>query len=224
MCFYLNEHMFSAPKLVTPHHIYCICLFVLEVAHCHIMWLLVGIKAKVSNNPFIKCATEFPLILWHPYARHHYFCVMTEKEQKKWHAVLQDCARHSNNGNDSTSLASKPTSFRKVFCKLIVYATCFVLHPGWVHVSAIVGTLDQGVCVCVTLWGFTCHVGELVALRMRDVAGMLHICFFVVFFFLRVALGYSWHAFVIGSGPQWFTSFRVKTDNVRHSNSGRGLS
>ncbi|XP_041666479.1 protein Niban 2a isoform X2 [Cheilinus undulatus] len=57
-----------------------------------------GIKAKVSNHPFIKCATQYPLILWHPYARHYYFCVMTEKEQKKWHAVLQDCVRHSNNG------------------------------------------------------------------------------------------------------------------------------
>ncbi|KAM4527979.1 protein Niban 2a [Odontesthes bonariensis] len=59
---------------------------------------LPGVKAKVSSSPFIKCATQFPLILWHPYARHHYFCVMTEKEQKKWHAVLQDCVRHSNNG------------------------------------------------------------------------------------------------------------------------------
>lgn len=59
---------------------------------------LPGIKAKVSSSPFIKCATQFPLILWHPYARHHYFCVMTEKEQKKWHAVLQDCVRHANNG------------------------------------------------------------------------------------------------------------------------------
>ncbi|XP_070780489.1 protein Niban 2a isoform X2 [Enoplosus armatus] len=59
---------------------------------------LPGIKAKVGTNPFIKCVTQFPLILWHPHARHHYFCVMTEKEQKKWHAVLQDCVRHSNNG------------------------------------------------------------------------------------------------------------------------------
>ncbi|XP_040012860.1 protein Niban 2a [Xiphias gladius] len=59
---------------------------------------LPDIKAKVGSNPFVKCATQFPLILWHPYARHHYFCVMTEKEQKKWHAVLQDCVRHSNNG------------------------------------------------------------------------------------------------------------------------------
>ncbi|XP_058472916.1 protein Niban 2a [Solea solea] len=59
---------------------------------------LPGIKAKVGNHPFIKCASEFPLILYHPYARHHYFCVMSEKEQKKWHAVLQDCVRHCNNG------------------------------------------------------------------------------------------------------------------------------
>ncbi|XP_068430208.1 protein Niban 2a [Clinocottus analis] len=59
---------------------------------------LPGVKAKVGSHPFIKCATQFPLVLWHPYARHHYFCVTTEKEQKKWHAVLQDCVRHSNNG------------------------------------------------------------------------------------------------------------------------------
>uniref|UniRef100_A0A3Q2XD09 Niban apoptosis regulator 2a n=1 Tax=Hippocampus comes TaxID=109280 RepID=A0A3Q2XD09_HIPCM len=59
---------------------------------------LPDVKAKSSSNPFIRCATPFPLILWHPYARHHYFCVMTEKEQQKWHAVLQDCVRHCNNG------------------------------------------------------------------------------------------------------------------------------
>ncbi|XP_061656594.1 protein Niban 2a isoform X2 [Syngnathoides biaculeatus] len=59
---------------------------------------LPDVKAKVGSSPFIKCATQFPLILWHPYARHHYFCVMTEKEQQKWHAVLQDCIRHCNNG------------------------------------------------------------------------------------------------------------------------------
>ncbi|XP_026102353.1 niban-like protein 1 [Carassius auratus] len=55
-------------------------------------------KAKSSSAPFLKCPTQFPLILWHPYACHHYFCVMMEKEQKKWHAVFQDCVRHSNNG------------------------------------------------------------------------------------------------------------------------------
>uniref|UniRef100_A0A8C4ZC47 Niban apoptosis regulator 2a n=1 Tax=Gadus morhua TaxID=8049 RepID=A0A8C4ZC47_GADMO len=59
---------------------------------------LPGVKARPSSSPFVKCATQFPLILWHPYARHHYFCVMTEKEQTKWHAVLQDCVRHTNNG------------------------------------------------------------------------------------------------------------------------------
>ncbi|XP_061603746.1 protein Niban 2a [Phyllopteryx taeniolatus] len=58
---------------------------------------LPDVKAKLGSGPFIKCATPFPLILWHPYGRHHYFCVMTEKEQQKWHAVLQDCIRHCNN-------------------------------------------------------------------------------------------------------------------------------
>ncbi|XP_063753431.1 protein Niban 2b isoform X2 [Eleginops maclovinus] len=57
---------------------------------------LPGMKAKVGSSPFLKCATQFPLILWHPYARHHYFCV--ETEQQKWHAVLQDCIRHANDG------------------------------------------------------------------------------------------------------------------------------
>uniref|UniRef100_A0A7N9APB0 Niban apoptosis regulator 2a n=1 Tax=Mastacembelus armatus TaxID=205130 RepID=A0A7N9APB0_9TELE len=69
---------------------------------------LPGIKGKVGSNPIIKCATPFPLILWHPYARHHYFCVLTEKEQKKWHAVLQDCVRHSNNGLSEDSTVQTP--------------------------------------------------------------------------------------------------------------------
>nr|XP_055035487.1 protein Niban 2a [Misgurnus anguillicaudatus] len=55
-------------------------------------------KAKGGTAQFLKCPTQYPLILWHPYARHHYFCVMTEKEQQKWHAVFQDCVRHTNNG------------------------------------------------------------------------------------------------------------------------------
>ncbi|XP_056313850.1 protein Niban 2b [Danio aesculapii] len=59
---------------------------------------LPGVKAKVGSSPFLKCATQFPLILWHPYARHYYFCVVTEKEQQKWSAVFQDCVRHTNNG------------------------------------------------------------------------------------------------------------------------------
>uniref|UniRef100_A0A8C2B8D1 Niban-like protein 1 n=1 Tax=Cyprinus carpio TaxID=7962 RepID=A0A8C2B8D1_CYPCA len=59
---------------------------------------LPGVKAKVGSSPFLKCATQFPLILWHPYARHYYFYVVTEKEQQKWSAVFQDCVRHTNNG------------------------------------------------------------------------------------------------------------------------------
>ncbi|XP_068190122.1 protein Niban 2-like isoform X2 [Antennarius striatus] len=69
---------------------------------------LPDVKAKVGSNPFINCVTPFPLILWHPYARHHYFCVMTEKEQKKWHAVLQDCVRHQNNGLSEESIVQTP--------------------------------------------------------------------------------------------------------------------
>uniref|UniRef100_A0A8C1FRM7 Niban apoptosis regulator 2b n=2 Tax=Cyprinus carpio TaxID=7962 RepID=A0A8C1FRM7_CYPCA len=59
---------------------------------------LPGVKAKVGSSSFLKCATQFPLILWHPYARHYYFYVVTEKEQQKWSAVFQDCVRHTNNG------------------------------------------------------------------------------------------------------------------------------
>ncbi|KAM9446552.1 protein Niban 2b [Clarias gariepinus] len=59
---------------------------------------LPDVKAKMGSSPFLKCATQFPVILWHPYARHHYFCAATEKEQEKWHAVFQDCIRHTNNG------------------------------------------------------------------------------------------------------------------------------
>ncbi|XP_051954781.1 protein Niban 2b [Xyrauchen texanus] len=59
---------------------------------------LPGVKAKVGTSPFLKCVTQFPLILWHPYARHYVFCVVTEKEQQKWNAVFQDCVRHTNNG------------------------------------------------------------------------------------------------------------------------------
>ncbi|XP_029296285.1 LOW QUALITY PROTEIN: protein Niban 2b [Cottoperca gobio] len=69
---------------------------------------LPGMKAKVGNSPFLKCATQFPLILWHPYARHYYFCVMTEKEQQKWHAVLQDCVRHANNGLSEENKVQTP--------------------------------------------------------------------------------------------------------------------
>ncbi|XP_038868757.1 protein Niban 2b [Salvelinus namaycush] len=69
---------------------------------------LPGVKAKVGNSPFLKCATQFPLILWHPYARHYYFCVVTEKEQRKWHAVFQDCVRHANDGLSEESQVQTP--------------------------------------------------------------------------------------------------------------------
>lgn len=62
------------------------------------------VKAKVSSSPFLKCATQFPLILWHPYTRHYYFCAATEKEQEKWHAVFQDCIRHTNNGESLSTM------------------------------------------------------------------------------------------------------------------------
>uniref|UniRef100_A0AAY4B6I3 PH domain-containing protein n=1 Tax=Denticeps clupeoides TaxID=299321 RepID=A0AAY4B6I3_9TELE len=60
------------------------------------------------SSPFLKCATQFPLILWHPFARHYYFCVMTENEQLKWSAVFQDCVRHSNNGLSEESKVQTP--------------------------------------------------------------------------------------------------------------------
>lgn len=57
-----------------------------------------GTTPKSGSAPILKCPTQFPLILWHPSARHYYFCMMTEAEQDKWQAVLQDCVRHCNNG------------------------------------------------------------------------------------------------------------------------------
>ncbi|XP_034727778.1 protein Niban 2b [Etheostoma cragini] len=69
---------------------------------------LPGIKAKVGSSPFLKCATQFPLILWHPYACHYYFCVVTEKEQQKWLAVLQDCVRHANDGLSEENKVQTP--------------------------------------------------------------------------------------------------------------------
>ncbi|KAM4663184.1 protein Niban 2-like [Discoglossus pictus] len=56
-----------------------------------------GGKMKVANGQ-MKSATQFPVILWHPYCRHYQFCVMSEREQQRWTAVFQDCVRHSNNG------------------------------------------------------------------------------------------------------------------------------
>lgn len=56
-----------------------------------------GAKVK-TDSAKMKCATQFPVILWHPYCRHYHFCFMTEREQQRWSAVFQDCVRHCNNG------------------------------------------------------------------------------------------------------------------------------
>ncbi|XP_030062986.1 niban-like protein 1 [Microcaecilia unicolor] len=69
---------------------------------------LPGGKSKSSSSQILKCATQFPIILWHPYARHYYFCVMTEKEHVKWTAVFQDCVRHCNNGISEDSKVEAP--------------------------------------------------------------------------------------------------------------------
>nr|XP_009666514.1 PREDICTED: niban-like protein 1 [Struthio camelus australis] len=69
---------------------------------------LPGVTPKSGNTPILKCPTQFPLILWHPYARHYYFCVMTGKEQEKWRAVFQDCVRHCNNGFSEESKVEAP--------------------------------------------------------------------------------------------------------------------
>ncbi|NWW34539.1 NIBL1 protein, partial [Panurus biarmicus] len=69
---------------------------------------LPGVTPKSGHSPILKCPTDFPLILWHPYARHYYFCVMTGKEQEKWRAVFQDCVRHCNNGISEDSRVEAP--------------------------------------------------------------------------------------------------------------------
>ncbi|XP_027543716.1 niban-like protein 1 isoform X3 [Neopelma chrysocephalum] len=69
---------------------------------------LPGVTPKSGHSPILKCPTDFPLILWHPYARHYYFCVMTGKEQDKWRAVFQDCVRHCNNGISEDSRVEAP--------------------------------------------------------------------------------------------------------------------
>ncbi|XP_058674127.1 protein Niban 2 [Ammospiza caudacuta] len=69
---------------------------------------LPGVTLKSGHSPILKCPTDFPLVLWHPYARHYYFCVMTGKEQEKWRAVFQDCVRHCNNGISEDSRVEAP--------------------------------------------------------------------------------------------------------------------
>ncbi|XP_068455021.1 protein Niban 2b [Clinocottus analis] len=70
--------------------------------------ILPGTKAKDGDSPFLKCATQFPVILWHPYARHYYFCVLTQEEQRRWLAVLQDCVRHANDGLSEENKVQTP--------------------------------------------------------------------------------------------------------------------
>ncbi|XP_078238988.1 protein Niban 2-like [Pogona vitticeps] len=67
-----------------------------------------GPAPKSGSASVLKCPTQFPLILWHPYARHYYFCVMTGKEQEKWRTVFQDCVRHCNNGIPEDSKVEAP--------------------------------------------------------------------------------------------------------------------
>ncbi|XP_037653927.1 protein Niban 2 [Choloepus didactylus] len=69
---------------------------------------LPGTTSKSGSTPILKCPTQFPVILWHPSARHYYFCLMTEAEQDKWQAVLQDCIRHCNNGIPEDSKVEGP--------------------------------------------------------------------------------------------------------------------
>ncbi|KAI5138492.1 Protein Niban 2 [Manis pentadactyla] len=69
---------------------------------------LPGTTSKSGTAPILKCPTQFPIILWHPSARHYYFCLMTEAEQDKWQAVLQDCIRHCNNGIPEDSKVEGP--------------------------------------------------------------------------------------------------------------------
>lgn len=132
-----------------------------------IIWSIAGVKAKVGSNPFIKCATGFPLILWHPYARHHYFCVMTEKEQKKWHAVLQDCVRDSNNGNNANTKQHINRKWQKrlesqrlcevnairIICTSSEHEQCFSLST-LANLSSSVPLLAVPMRVCVTVWSF----------------------------------------------------------------------
>ncbi|KAB0406882.1 hypothetical protein E2I00_002011 [Balaenoptera physalus] len=88
---------------------------------------LPGTTSKSGSAPVLKCPTQFPLILWHPSARHYYFCMMTEAEQDKWQAVLQDCVRHCNNGIPEDSKVEGPA-----FTDAIrMYRQCKELYGTW---------------------------------------------------------------------------------------------
>lgn len=83
-----------------------------------------GTSSKSGTAPILKCPTQFPLILWHPSARHYYFCMMTEAEQDKWQAVLQDCIRHCNNGEP-------PPSVVVVVAVVVVMVAAVAVAVAW---------------------------------------------------------------------------------------------
>lgn len=171
------------------------------------MWFVVGIKAKLGSNPFIKCATPFPLILWHPYARHHYFCVMTEKEQKKWHAVLQDCVRHCNNGKSlhrrgTTQTAGVSSCLRTLTGKM---SSC--LSHCW-HFCQ--GRVCVFICVCLCVFVWALH-----AIWVSCECEMLQECCVYVGFGFH---GHSLHVFVSRTLHQNVFCVWLQKDNVRHTN------
>uniref|UniRef100_A0A8C6U9Q7 Niban apoptosis regulator 2b n=1 Tax=Neogobius melanostomus TaxID=47308 RepID=A0A8C6U9Q7_9GOBI len=89
---------------------------------------LPGVKAKVGSAPFLKCPSHFPLLLWHPYSKHHYFCVTTEKEHQKWHAVLQDCVRHANDGLSEENKVQTPAFTDAMMCGILSNLVMEDLH------------------------------------------------------------------------------------------------
>ncbi|XP_056274879.1 protein Niban 2b isoform X2 [Pseudoliparis swirei] len=60
--------------------------------------ILPGTDALDGGPPSLKGPGRFPLLLWHPYARHLLFTAASQEEQSSWLAVLQDCVRHANDG------------------------------------------------------------------------------------------------------------------------------
>uniref|UniRef100_A0A8D3B7C7 Niban apoptosis regulator 2b n=1 Tax=Scophthalmus maximus TaxID=52904 RepID=A0A8D3B7C7_SCOMX len=128
---------------------------------------LPDVKAKAGSSPFLKCASQFPLVLWHPYARHYYFCVATEKEQQKWLAVLQDCVRHANDGLSEENKVQTPAFtdavrlYRQILSNLVMEGLLPELRElisprlkgklherqrNWMLISDAVYSLVQGQC------------------------------------------------------------------------------
>ncbi|XP_044295134.1 protein Niban 1 isoform X1 [Varanus komodoensis] len=55
-----------------------------------------GSNGKENAQAFIVLPKEFPVYLWQPFLRHHYFCFPDPEAQKKFSAALNDSIRHSN--------------------------------------------------------------------------------------------------------------------------------